>query len=227
MKRNWSKKFTKDKLQEAIESTSTLTAAARKLHMNYQTFKKYSKQYGIWPVYVSTGRPTKGYSEFEIKNAIDESRSFMEAARYLNTSYLTFKKYAESYGLWIEGGLNPHAKGIAKPRLHGTKRNIDTILDGSKNGTNRNLTKLREWIIREARLAEQCDMCGFSERRVTDLKMPLILTFNDGDKTNYKLENLRLLCWNCAFLTEGNVIGRKKNYFSDGNSGDVYDQLDV
>jgi len=227
MKKNYSKKFTKQKLQDTIDSTTSLTEAARILHMNYITFKKYCKRYGIWPSFVPTGRPSKSFNEQEIKNAIAESRSFSEAARYLNTSFITFKKYAKLYGLWIDGGMNPYAKGIPKPRLHGTKRNINRILDGSRNGKRLNLTKLREWIIREARLPEQCDLCGFNEKRITDLKAPLVLTFNDGDRQNYKLENLRLLCWNCCFLTEGNVIGRKKNYFSDGHSGDVYEQLDV
>ena len=38
-----------------------------------------------------------------------------------------------------------------------------------------------------------------------DFKIPLILIFKDGDSTNHRLENLYLLCFNCAFLTVGNL----------------------
>jgi hypothetical protein len=36
--------------------------------------------------------------------------------------------------------------------------------------------------------------------------MPLLLHFKDDDKQNYKLENLELLCYNCFFLTVGDVF---------------------
>jgi len=171
------------------------------------------------------GHNAKGFSQEEIQNAIDSSRSFREAARYLNASYNTFKKYAKLYDLWIVGGKNPAAKGIPKAKASRKKRSIDTILNGSRNGKNLNLTKLREWIIREIKLPEKCDMCNYSEKRIVDFKVPLILTFNNGDRQDYRLENLRLLCWNCSFLTQGNVIGRKKEYYSD-TSGEVYQQID-
>ena len=35
--------------------------------------------------------------------------------------------------------------------------------------------------------------------------MPLILNFKDGNKKNWKLENLEALCYNCYFLNIGNV----------------------
>jgi hypothetical protein len=49
-------------------------------------------------------------------------------------------------------------------------------------------------------------MCGFSERRVTDYKVPLLMNFKDGSKCNYLLDNLELLCYNCYFLYVGEVL---------------------
>jgi hypothetical protein len=51
-------------------------------------------------------------------------------------------------------------------------------------------------------LDEKCAVCGFSERRITDNKTPLMLTFKNqiGDFTR---DNLHLLCYNCMFLTTG------------------------
>ena len=33
---------------------------------------------------------------------------------------------------------------------------------------------------------EECSVCKFHERRVSDYKMPLLLNFKDGNKKNYR-----------------------------------------
>jgi hypothetical protein len=59
-------------------------------------------------------------------------------------------------------------------------------------------------------------MCGFSEKRLTDSKMPLLLVFQDGNMKNHKLENLKILCYNCSFLygkgSGAGCIKRGKKY---------------
>jgi hypothetical protein len=49
-------------------------------------------------------------------------------------------------------------------------------------------------------------MCDFTERRVTDYKMPLLMHFRNGNKVDYRLENLQLLCYNCYYLYVGEVL---------------------
>jgi len=171
-------------------------------------------------------RPPKNYSKQQIQNAIDSTLSYCEAARYLNSSYNTFKKYTKLYGLWIEGGKNPSAKGIPKPRTTKRRDNLNSILEGNWNGKKMNLTRFRNRLIKEIILPEKCDLCGLEEKRIPDYKVALALTFKDGDHKNYKLENLQLKCFNCIFYTEGNIVGRKKKYFSD-LSGDIYSQIDM
>ena len=61
-------------------------------------------------------------------------------------------------------------------------------------------------------MQEKCNSCGFEERRVTDHKVPLVLDFIDGNRKNHKHENLRMLCFNCSFLINGNLTGPKKEY---------------
>jgi len=61
-------------------------------------------------------------------------------------------------------------------------------------------------------LQEKCNNCGFDERRVTDFRVPLVLDFLDGDKKNHNYDNLRMLCFNCSFLINGNLTGPKKEY---------------
>ena len=65
--------------------------------------------------------------------------------------------------------------------------------------------ELKGRLIHESLIAEECNCCGFNERRVVDYKVPLILNFIDGNQKNWKLENLEMLCYNCYFLNVGNV----------------------
>ena len=50
----------------------------------------------------------------------------------------------------------------------------------------------------------------FSERRVSDYKMPLLLNFKDNNKKNYRKENIELLCYNHYFLTVGDIFSDKQ-----------------
>ena len=60
--------------------------------------------------------------------------------------------------------------------------------------------------IAEGYLKDECYNCGFNERRVTDFKIPLLLNFKDGNKCNYLLDNVNLLCYNCYFLYVGEIL---------------------
>ena len=40
--------------------------------------------------------------------------------------------------------------------------------------------------------------------------MPLLLNFKDGNKKNYKKENIELLCYNHYFLTVGDIFSDKQ-----------------
>ena len=79
------------------------------------------------------------------------------------------------------------------------------ILEGRVDVSNYSPKELKERLIHEALIKEECSCCEFNERRVLDYKVPLILNFKDGNKKNWKLENLELLCYNCYFLNVGNV----------------------
>ena len=58
-------------------------------------------------------------------------------------------------------------------------------------------------LIQEGYLIEQCERCGYNERRNLDLKVPLILHYRDGNQKNFRLENIHLLCYNCYFHAVG------------------------
>lgn len=137
----------------------------------------------------------------QIEDAQANTKSNHQAARYLGVSYKRYKKYAELYGLF-EGHLNVTGKGIDKGFAKSpTSIPLREILENKHPTYSRR--KLKNRLIARGKLKEECALCGFHERRVTDGKVPLILSFKDNLPTNMALENLELLCYNCMFLTTG------------------------
>ena len=49
----------------------------------------------------------------------------------------------------------------------------------------------------------KCDICGFSQQRVFDGRVPLTLLHKDGNRRNSNQDNLELRCYNCCFLYGG------------------------
>ena len=145
----------------------------------------------------------------DIENAQAHTNSNAAAARFLNVPYARYKKYAELYGIF-ERHLNLTGIGVDKGySKRPTSIPLREILEG-KHPTY-SIAKLKNRLVARGKLTEECSLCGFHERRVTDKKVPLMLSFKDGDKTHRALDNLELLCYNCMFLTTGapSVVYRK------------------
>tara|TARA_Y100000310_G_C20461124_1_gene705421 strand:- start:83 stop:604 length:522 start_codon:yes stop_codon:yes gene_type:complete len=166
------------------------------------------------------GRPAFNISESEIRYAMENSKSCAGASRFLKISYEAFRKYANLY-VDSESGktlfeLHKNKAGIGiprafKPRMRGHYGLLD-ILDGKYPKYPH--SRLKPRLIKNAQIEEKCDSCGFCERRVNDYSVPLLLDWIDGDRTNHKRENLRLLCYNCYYLEVGNPLGgRMKNNY--------------
>lgn len=154
-------------------------------------------------------------TESDIRYAMENSHSNLGAARFLRVSYPTYKKYAMMYIDQPTGKtlleLHKNEKGIGLSRRGSSKylgkNGLRDILDGSHPEYNGKYLKKR--LIREGYRSEECEQCGFNERRLTDYTVPLILTWLDGDKTNHKDENLSLICYNCFYLTQSDLFNRR------------------
>jgi hypothetical protein len=150
-------------------------------------------------------------TEREIRYAMANSRSNKEASRFIGCHFDTYRIYAKRYideetgkTLW-DLHKNPSGKGV--PKNNGTlffKKDIFEILDGKHPKYNRGILARR--IIDECIFPEECAVCGFNEKRITDYKVPLILIWKDGDLTNHRRENLEFICYNCYFLTYDDVF---------------------
>ena len=68
----------------------------------------------------------------------------------------------------------------------------------------------------------ECESCGFSQRRIGDNKLPLLLNHMDDDIHNHKLENLKILCYNCTFVAGRGYIRRNALVFDPDWMQDTY-----
>lgn len=158
----------------------------------------------------------KPLTKEQIVAAISQTKSNRSAARYLNVSYIHYKKWAKLYKdeetgkTLFEKHLNQQGKGIPKFLKNSRKvPALNDLLEGRVPMTNFNPEKVKKRLFEEGHLKEECYMCGFNERRLLDYKIPLLLHFKDNNKKNYRLENLEVLCYNHYFLTIGDIFSVK------------------
>lgn len=174
--------------------------------------KQFADQ--IYPKRPNLGRYSKPITQSEIQEAIDRAPSAKMAAKLLGVCYLTFKTHARKYGIHITKGW-PIVKGTKAPRSlsnpHVGKYPIDDILDGKHPDFP--IHRLKDKLIRSGIKKAECEQCGFHERRITDGKLPLLLNFEDGNNKNHKLENMRLLCYNCTFTSGKGYISKGPKIF--------------
>jgi hypothetical protein len=156
----------------------------------------------------------KPITKEQILAAMGVTKSNRAAARYLNCSYVHYKKWAKfyeatepGYANLFEQHLNQAGKGIPKwIGNHGKTPPLQDLINGIIPMTNFSPTKVKKRLFEEGYLKEECTLCGFNERRVSDYKIPLLLNFKDKNTKNYRLDNLEVLCYNHYFLTVADVF---------------------
>jgi len=159
----------------------------------------------------------KHLTKEQILLAMRHTKSNRSAARYLNCSYIHYKMWAKRYHT-VEGGpslfeshKNQSGKGIPKFLTKSSSKkewNILDVIEGRISVKHFSPEKIKKKMIEEGYLKEECAMCGFHERRVTDYKVPLILNFKDNDSNHYNLNNIRFLCYNHYFLNIGDIFNK-------------------
>ena len=171
------------------------------------------------------GRPSKGMtlSKHNIELAIKSTQSMGQAGLYMGVAKNTFKKYAKLHGLWSP---KKSSKGIRKTGNVGSqlKHDLKAILEGKNPNPYREDTLLTKGI-REGYIACRCDNCSadFTHIDSQDRLPPLILDFLDRNPMNTKIENLRVLCFNCVY----ELASSKKGWYRHRTTvlGDVLDDI--
>ena len=161
-------------------------------------------------------RPAKFLSKEDCLRAMNNSKSNRGAARFLRCSFVHYKKYARTYvnddgvTLW-EAHKNQSGIGIPKYISNkGKQAPLKELIEGKLAIESFEPAKIKNRLVFEGYLKEECSHCGFHEARVVDQKVPLILQFKDRNKKNYELDNIQLLCYNCSFLYSVSPISDKQ-----------------
>jgi len=147
------------------------------------------------------------FTEEDIRQAMSKTRSNAEAARHLQVCITTYQKYAKRYidaltgkTLWALH-MNISSKGIPKKWITGElKGDLDKMMTEKQINNPKRLGMLKSLLMKDGRLGYCCSACGHSERRLTDMKQPLMIAFNNGIRTDWRIENLKWLCYNCSFI---------------------------
>jgi hypothetical protein len=134
-------------------------------------------------------------SKQQIEEALVGSISMAEAAAKMKIHFSTFKRYAQSFGLY---NPNMGRKGSSKPKQDGVgKIPLNEILEGKHPSYQ--TYKLKKRLYKEGLKENKCEECGVDSWNGQVLECEL--DHVDGDRTNHKLTNLKVLCPNCHSQT--------------------------
>jgi predicted nucleic acid-binding Zn ribbon protein len=136
------------------------------------------------------------YTEDEARDAIAKSKSWTEALRQLGYcptggNPRTLKKYAALWGISTEH-FDPYA-GLMD-RIRPAKIPLEKVLvvDSTYSRSN-----LKRRLYEEGLKKPRCEMCGQGELW-QGRHMSMILDHKNGVRNDNRLENLRMVCPNCA-----------------------------
>lgn len=115
-----------------------------------------------------------------------------EAASIIGVHFNTFKRHAIKFDCYQS---NQAGKGITK--IRNAVIDLQEILDGKHPSFQ--TFKLKNRLLKAGIVKNTCSKCGISEWNGE--KLNIELDHIDGDRTNHRLNNLKMLCPNCHSQT--------------------------
>jgi hypothetical protein len=140
------------------------------------------------------------YSEEEAREVMAASRSFAEALRRLDmcatgNNWRTLKRYAlEVWRIPVEH-FDPHA--ASREALLRGRRLATPLVEVLVERSSFSRVQLKKRLYAEGLKQRICEMCGQGELW-RGRRLALILDHVNGVSDDHRLENLRILCPNCA-----------------------------
>jgi hypothetical protein len=149
------------------------------------------------------------YSEQAAREAIAASKSYSEALRRLGMraaggNHATIRKYAERIWRIPTDHFDPRAS----QRIQLAAREGRPLAEFLTEGSTYSRASLKKRLFAEGHKQRRCELCGVGEQW-RGRPMSLILDHVNGVANDNRLENLRIVCPNCA-ATLDTHCGRNK-----------------
>lgn len=220
----WRPRVSEARVSEAVNGATSwrdvLDALGYAYHgKNIATIRKWSERWEISTAHLSDHRGqrrlARRYTDTELAEAVAASLSWTETLRRLGYcptggNWRTLKRRVAELGISIDH-FDPHAAARKEGRRRRTP--LAEILV-ERSTYNRSSLKARLY---EAGLKERrCELCGQDENW-NGRRISLIIDHINGVRDDHRLENLRILCPNCAAGLETHC-GRKNRIEREARS---------
>ncbi|UJA21016.1 hypothetical protein HJD18_12890 [Thermoleophilia bacterium SCSIO 60948] len=197
--------YSKEQAAEAIAQTRSWADALRFLGLtprgkNFSTLRKWATHWGLDVSHLAAYSPgvrSPRFSEQELRRAIASSKSLAETLRRLGYcptggNPRTVKKWAAKWGIATDH-FDPHAASRFGLGTR-TKRALEELLvEGSKVSR----YSLKERLYESGLKRPECELCGQDESW-RGVRISMILDHINGVRDDNRLENLQIVCPNCA-----------------------------
>ena len=198
-------------IQSAASWRDVLKALDYRCHgKSIETVRRWAARWGVSTAHLTDRRGVRrgliGYSDAELRAAVVASRSWAETLRRLGYcpsggNWKTLKARAAELGISIDH-FDPYAS--TRERIRRERTPLASILiEGSTYSGGCLKQRLYESGLKQRR----CELCGQDENW-RGKTMGLILDHTNGVRDDHRLENLRIVCPNCA-ATLDTHCGRK------------------
>ncbi|MGH2847134.1 MAG: hypothetical protein ACRDL0_14125 [Thermoleophilaceae bacterium] len=209
----WKPSYSDAEARAAIAGAESWRASLQALGLGYHgknidTLRRWARRWGIPTDHLPEGGGGRRleYGDADLRVAVANSRSWAEALRRLGYcpsggNWKTLKKRTAALGVSTDH-FDPYA--TSRERSRRSRTPLEEILVARSTFSR---TCLKQRLYDEGVKETKCELCG-QDDNWCGKRMGLILDHANGVRDDNRLENLRIICPNCAATLETHC-GRK------------------